>query len=71
MDSAVEGFSETGLLVFVVTLGGLSLIVVVAALLAPLFARRHRMLTGCGVFLGGSVIATPVLIGATLIAQSI
>lgn len=71
MDSEVEGFSESGLLVFVVTLGGLALVVVVAALLATMFARRHRMLTGCGVFLGGAVIATPVLIVATLIARSI
>lgn len=71
MDSEVKGFSETGLLVFAATLGGLSLILVVAVLLALVFARRHRMLTGCGVFLGGAVIGTPVLIVATLIARAI
>lgn len=71
MDSEVEGFSQSGLLVFVGTLGGLALVIVVAALLATLIARRHRMLMGCGVFLGGAMLATPVLIVATLIARSI
>lgn len=71
MDSEIEGLSETGLLVFVGTLGGLAVVIVVAALLALVFARRHRMLMGCGVFLGGAVIGTPVLIVATIIARSI
>ncbi|WP_087483623.1 hypothetical protein [Brachybacterium massiliense] len=71
MDSEIEGLSETGLLVFVGTLGGLAVVIVVAALLALGFAHRHRMLTGCGVFLGGAAIGTPVLIVATIIARSI
>lgn len=71
MDSEIEGLSETGLLVFVGTLGGLAVVIVAAALLALVFARRHRMLMGCSVFLGGAVIGTPVLIVATIIARSI
>lgn len=69
MDSEVEGFSDTGLIVFVATLGGLALVIVVASFLTLLFARRHRVLKGCGVFLGGSVIATPIFIVAAFIAM--
>lgn len=69
MDSDVEGFSDTGMIVFGATLGGLALVIVVASFLTLLFARRHRFLKSCEVFLGGSVIATPIFIVAAFIAM--
>lgn len=71
MDSEVEGFSDIGMIVFGATLGGLALIIVVVSFLTLLFARRHRFLKGCGVFLGGAVLGAPVLIVATAVAMYI
>lgn len=71
MDYEVEGFSETGLLVFGGTMIGLCLLILIAAFLTLIFARRHRFLKACGVFLGGTVLATPALIVATAVAMYI
>ncbi|PCC39115.1 hypothetical protein CIK66_10535 [Brachybacterium alimentarium] len=66
-----DGFSDTGLWVFLVTMlvmgGGLVLVVLGTAL----FARRHRFLKACGVFLGGAVLGAPVIIVAAVIGTSI
>lgn len=68
MDYEVEGFSETGLLVFGGTMIGLCLLILIAAFLTLIFAGRRRVLKTLGVAVGGVVLATPVLIVATVIA---
>ncbi|MGP9747238.1 hypothetical protein [Brachybacterium sp. AOP29-B2-41] len=71
MDSEVEGFSETGLIVFGATLGGLALLVLVAAFLMLLFARRRRLLKSFGVAVGGSLLGTPLVVIAAVVATMV
>lgn len=68
---SVDGFSDTGTMVFVITMFVMSAGTLVAVLGTALFARRHRFLKACGVFLGGAVLGTPVLIVATAVAMYI
>ncbi len=65
------GFSDTGMIVFGVALLGLSAVIVVASLAWLLFGRRRRVLGSCGVFFGGALLATPVLIVAIVIASMV
>lgn len=67
MDSEVEGFSQAGLVVFGATLGGLALLILVAAFLTLVFARR-RLLKTVGVAVGGSVLGTPLVVLAAVVA---
>lgn len=71
MDSEVEGFSHTGLIVFGATLGGLALLILVAAFLTLVFARRRRLLKTVGVAVGGSVLGTPLVVLAAVVATII
>ena len=71
MDSEVEGFSDTGLIVFVATLGGLAFLLLVACILTLVFARRRRLLKSCGVAVVGTVLATPVVVVAAFIATTV
>lgn len=64
-----DGFSDTGTLVFVITMLVVSGGLVLAVLGTALFAGRHSFLKACGVFLGGAVLGTPVLIVATAVAM--
>ena len=71
MDSEVEGFSDTGLLVFVGTLGGLAFLLLVACFLTLVFVRRRRLLKSCGVAVVGTVLATPLVVLAAFIATMV
>lgn len=68
---SVDGFSDTGTIVFVITMLVLSAAILVAVLGTALFARRHRFLKACGVALGGAVLGAPILIVATAVAMYI
>lgn len=69
MDGA--GFRDTGMIVFGIALLGLSAVILVASLAWLLFGRRHRVLGSCGVFVGGALLATPVLVVAAVIASMV
>lgn len=66
-----DGFSDTGTMVFVITMLVMSAGTLVAILGTVMFARRHRFLKACGVFLGGAVLGVPILIVATAVARYI
>lgn len=68
---SVDGFSDTGLMVFVITMLVVSGVLVLAVLGTALLGGRHRFLKACGVLLGGAVLGTPVLIIATAVAMYI
>lgn len=68
---SVEGFSDTGTMVFVITMLVMSAGLIVMVLGTALFARRHRLLKACGVLLGGAVLGVPILIVATAVAMYI
>lgn len=71
MDSEVEGFSQTGLIVFGATLGGLALLLLVAAFLTLMLARRHRLLKALGVAVGGSMLGAPLVVIAAVVATMV
>ncbi|MGP5099685.1 hypothetical protein ACTXJ1_16850 [Brachybacterium alimentarium] len=66
-----DGFSDTGMIVFFVTMLVMSGGLMVATCTTALFARRHRLLKALGVFLGGGILGVPVLIVATAVAMYI
>lgn len=68
---SVDGFSDTGTMVFIITMLVMSAGLIVAVLATALFARRHRFLKACGVLLGGAILGVPVLIAATAVAMYI
>lgn len=68
---SVDGFSDTGTMIFAIVMLAMSAVIVMATLGTALFARRHRFLKACGVFLGGAVLGTPVLMVATAVAMYI
>ncbi|WP_394217120.1 hypothetical protein [Brachybacterium vulturis] len=71
MDYEVQGFSDTGTMVFAIVMLAICAVVVVAVLGTALFARRHRFLKACGVFLAGTFLGAPVLMVATVVAMYI